>query len=209
MSSMARHARFSRIACAVVVLVAAGCGQGSSPTATPNPTPMPPATSASEFATAFCSSLQGMARAIGNPDTAADSILSAALDDAIRSGDAAAVEAAAARMQAELESGRRFAAVAAAWEPGAKLAGVVDQLIVAFEAMVEAKRAAADQGLAAADQKAQAALMDAGAGTAWQALLSGESKVPSEAANRLVDCRWWEAGAPSPAPGGASPQPVD
>jgi hypothetical protein len=138
-----------------------------------------------------------MSRAIGNPDTAADSQLSAALDDAINQGDSAAVDQTAASMQAELDSGRRFAAAAAAWEPGAATAELVDQLIVAFKAFVEAKRAAAVQGLTAADALAQSALEQAGGITAWQSLLGGEANLPADATALLSDCRWWEAGAPT------------
>jgi hypothetical protein len=112
----------------ILALVAAGCGAS-----TPSETPMPVATTADEFADAWCSSLQAMARAIGNPDTAADSKLSAALDVAIERGDAASVEQIAAQMKAELETGRRFAAVAAGWQPGEAAMVPVDRLILAFE----------------------------------------------------------------------------
>lgn len=180
---------------AAVALV--GCS--AAPAASPSPTPMPKATSVQEFGAAACSALTAMSRAIGNPDTASDSVLSAALDDAIRSGDLAAVDAAAARMQTELASGRQLAAVAAGWAPGAETAGNVDQLIAAFEAMTEAKRAAASQGLKAADQAGQTALMAAGAADAWQALIGGGS-MPGEVRASLSGCRFWEAGAPSAAP---------
>ena len=186
---------FARASLAALLVFVAGCGQGSAPS--PTATPMPLARSADEFAAAFCSSLSAMARAIGNPDTAADSQLSAALDDAIKSGDKAAVERVAASMQAELATGRQFAAVAGGWEPGAKAAQLADRLIVAFVAFVEAKRAAAAQGLTAADERAQAALIQAGGGAAWESLLGGDAKLPTDASEKLSGCRWWEAGAPS------------
>jgi hypothetical protein len=199
----------SKVSLAGAVLFTAACGQAVAPTASPSATPIPAATSAGEFASAFCSSLQSLARAVGNPDTAADSVLSAALDEAIRKGDPAAVDEAAGSMQAELEAGRRLAAVAAGWAPGAAAAGIVDRLIAAFVAMVEAKRSAAGAGLTEADARGQAALVEAGGLVAWQELLHGDgvAGIPSEASEQLKDCRWWEAGAPSLAPGGPSPQP--
>ena len=188
----------ARVSLAALLVFVASCAQASapSPTAKATATPMPLAQSADEFAAAFCSSLSAMARAVGNPDTAADSKLSAALDDAIKSGDTAAVERAAASMQAELATGRQFAAVAVGWEPGAKAAQLADRLIVAFVAFVDAKRAAAARGLTVADEQAQAALIRAGGGTAWESLLGGDAKLPSDAAEKLSGCRWWEAGAP-------------
>jgi hypothetical protein len=148
-----------------------------------------------------------MARAIGNPDTAADSQLSAALDAAIKDGDDARVEEMATAMQDELASGRRFAAVAGGWQPGAAAMVQLDRLIVAFQAMVEAKRAAADEGLAVVDAKGQQAFMDAGGLDAWHAMINGSVSIPSEGIPSAPECRWWEAGAPLPT-GGAVPTPV-
>jgi hypothetical protein len=182
-----------------VLLAACAAGPSSSPT------PLPPATSAQEFGAAACSSLTAMSRGIGNPDTAADSVLSAALDDAIRAADQARVDEAAARMQAELSSARSFAQVAAGWPPGAAMAATLDRLMVGFAAFVEAKRAHAAEGLVAADAAAQKALADGGAITAWQALLGGVHGLPAEAARAIGACRFYEAGDPSP---GASGTPV-
>jgi hypothetical protein len=175
----------------ILALVAAGCG-GS----TPSETPMPVATTADEFADAWCSSLEAMARAIGNPDTAADSKLSAALDVAIERGDAASVEQIAAQMKAELETGRRFAAVAAGWQPGGAAMVPVDRLILAFEAAVEAKRAGATQGIGPAEQLSQAAFMRAGGLEAWQGMFETARALPPGPLERIGACRWWEAGAP-------------
>ena len=189
--------RRSVVLAALAVLIAAGCS--SAPASTPSPTPLPKATSALEFGTAACSALTAMSRAIGNPDTASDSVLSAALDDAIRAGDLDAVETASARMRAELAKGRQLAAVAAGWTPGAAAATNIDRLIAAFEAMTEAKRAAAGQGINAADQAGQAALIDAGGGEAWQQLLYG-GLMPADARQGFGECRFWEAGLPTAAP---------
>jgi hypothetical protein len=175
----------------VLAFVAAGCSTG-----TPSATPMPVATSAAEFAAAWCSSLEGLARAIGNPDTAADSKLSAALDVAIERADYAGVDQVASQMKAELEAGRAFAAVAAGWPPGAAMMVHVDRLLLAAEAMVEAKRAGARQGRGAADGLGQAALEQAGGIAAWQGMFDAAKSLPAEALARMTDCRWWEAGAP-------------
>jgi hypothetical protein len=174
----------------IVVFAAAGCGGG-----TPGATPMPVATTADEFAEAWCSSLEAMARAIGNPDTAGDSKLSAALDVAIERADYAGVEQVAAQMRAELETGRRLAVVAAGWQPGAATMVQLDRLILAFEAMVEAKRAAASQGLGAADGLAQTAFEQAGGLEAWQGMFEAARALRTEDLGAMTDCRWWEAGA--------------
>ncbi len=176
----------------LVVLTAAGCGGG-----TPRDTPTPAAMTADEFAAAWCSSLEAMARAIGNPDTGADSKLSAALDAAIERGDFASVDQIAAEMRAELETGRRFAATAAGWQPGTAAMAPIDRLIVAFQAAVEAKRAGARQGLGAADRLAQTALEQARGLEAWRAMFDTAKTLPPGVVERIGDCRWWEAGAPS------------
>lgn len=174
-----------------LALAAAGCNAGA-----PGVTSMPVATTAEEFGEAVCSSLEAMARAIGNPDTAADSKLSAALDAAMERGDYAGVEQVVAQMKAELATGRRFAAVAAGWEPGATMAGQVDALIGAFEAMVEAKRAGASQGFGAATGLGQTAFEQAGGIEAWQGMLEAGRTLPPESLQGLGECRWWEAGGP-------------
>ena len=175
-------------------LLLAACVAGASS----SPTPLPPATSAQEFGAAACSSLTAMSRGVGNPDTAADSVLSAALDDAIRAGEQARVDEAAAKMQAELTSARAYAQVAGGWPPGAAMATALDRVMVAFAAFVEAKRAHAREGLAAADAAAQTALTDGGGVAAWGALVGGVPQLPREAANAIGQCRFREAGAPSP-----------
>lgn len=181
----------SPIVLLLCLALAAGCSAGA-----PGVTSIPVATTSEEFGEAVCSSLEAMARAIGNPDTAADSKLSAALDAAMERGDYAGVEQVAAQMKAELATGRRFAAVAAGWEPGAAMAGQVDALIRAFEAMVEAKRAGASQGLGAATGLGQTAFEQAGGLDAWQGMLESGRTLPPDTLQGLGECRWWEAGAP-------------
>ena len=168
-----------------------GCGQEVAPT----PTPMEAAASADEFAAAWCSSLKALVRAIGNPDTGSDSELSAAFDAAIQGGDATEVQRLAAAMTAELSTGRQHAAVAAGWEPGSAAAGAVDRVLLAFGAMVEAKRAGAGDGLAAADARAQSALEQAGGLAAWVAMLEAARALPPDVIQQLEDCRPWDEAA--------------
>jgi hypothetical protein len=188
---MKRSAGSGRTAlAALLLLAAAGCTGG-----VPSQSALPVATSADEFAAAWCSSLEALARAIGNPDTAADSKLSAALDSAITRADYAGVDETAARMRAELATGRQLASVAAGWTPGAAVAGQVDALLRAVEVLVETKRANAARGLGEADRMAQAAFEEAGGIEAWQGMFEAARGLPDDATARL-DCRWWEAGAP-------------
>ena len=63
-----------------------------------------------------------------------------ALDDSVAAGDRAAADVASTAMLNELEAGRRLAATAAQWQPGAATAGHLDRLLVAFEAWTSAKR---------------------------------------------------------------------
>ena len=111
----------------------------------------------------------------------------------------------AAQIAAILADARSYAAIGAAWEPGAAAAQNIDRLIRAFEAMKEAKRAAAAQGLDQANAAGQQALLDAGAGEAWQELLYGQA-LPSDAAEPLATCRFWEG--PTPEPGSSMQMPA-
>ncbi|MEW5990252.1 MAG: hypothetical protein AB1736_02755 [Chloroflexota bacterium] len=158
------------LAAVLVAAVVAACGGGVA-----GPTPRPGATSFQEFRTANCAAWESMFLAVGNPDTASGSELSLALDDAIASGDLATADLKAAAIRAELEAGRGHAAVAGAWPPAAVPMTQLDRVFVAFEAYVEAERAAAGKGLSVAKQEAQAALMATGAGEAWRLLLTPET----------------------------------
>ena len=183
-----------------VLLAACAAGPSSSPT------PMPPATSAQEFGVAACSSLTAMSRAIGNPDTAADSVLSAALDDAIRAGDQARVNEAAARMQAELDSARSLARVARGWPPGATMGATLDRLMVAFAAFVEAKRAHAPAG----PGRCRCRCADGARGRGWRRRVAGPARRDAQAAGRGSERHWrvsllggrgpgaWHIGHPRP-----------
>lgn len=169
-----------------VALVGAGCGTA----APPAPTALPVARDGAEFATAWCASMQAMFRAIGNPDTAADSELSAALDQAITNADYSAVERIAAMIQAELATGRRYAESAAGWGPGSTMARHLDNLLAAFGMMIDTKRAAARDGLSAGDGEAQAAFEGAGGVESWFAMLEAARSLPPDVMTLLGTCRF-------------------
>lgn len=161
----------------LIVLVVAACGAGSA-----SPTPVPVAASFGEFRTAFCLSWEALFRAVGNPDTGSGSELSKALDEAISSGNLVEVALQADKIQAELEAGRRQIAFAAGFEPGTAIMHEMDRLFAGFQALVEARQAAAGEGEAAANLRGQAAFEASGALEAWTALLNQEAWRPLEAA---------------------------
>ncbi|HEU0236753.1 MAG TPA: hypothetical protein VFR14_09975 [Candidatus Limnocylindrales bacterium] len=169
-----------------VALGGAGCGTAAAPT----PTPLPAARNGAEFSAAWCASMQAMFRAIGNPDTASDSELSAALDEAITNADYSAVERFAAMIQAEIATGRQHAESASAWGPGATMAGHLDRLLVAFGVMVEERRASARDGLSLVDQRAQAAFEAAGGVESWFAMLEAARALPPDVVTLLGTCRF-------------------
>jgi hypothetical protein len=169
-----------------VALGGAGCGTAAAPT----PTPLPAAQNGAQFSAAWCASMQAMFRAIGNPDTASDSELSAALDQAITNADYSAVERFAAMIQAELATGRRHAESAAGWGPGATMAGHLDRLLVAFGTMIEEKRATARDGLSAVDQRAQATFEAAGGVDSWYGMLEAARSFPPDVMTLLGACRF-------------------
>jgi hypothetical protein len=183
-ASRSRSIGLSAILAAAALVDA--CGGGSA-----SPTLPPGATSFEEFRTASCAAWESLFRSVGNPDTAAGSELSHALEDAIARGDSATADQKAAAIHEELEAGRAHVAVAAAWAPGAAPMAQLDRVLVAFETYVAAERAAGGDGLTAAREKAQAAFEAAGAIEAWQLLLTPET--------------WAEVNAARPA--GLQPQP--
>lgn len=168
---MPRHDRpASRTARAAVLvlagMLASGClGAVPSPTTPRAATFEPRAATFEEFATALCSSFDSLFRAIGNPDTGESSETSKALDAAVARRDVAAAQELATEVTAELENGRRFAAVAAGWGPGAATAGHVDQLLAAYEAWTAAQVQVA-LGTAGVDK--QQAFEQAGGVEAWR-----------------------------------------
>lgn len=166
------------IAMVLIVFAGAACGtstpgvaESRSP-ATPSPSVATPAAVTYEaFADAFCSAFTSLIRAVGNPDAGTPSVNSKALDDAVAAGDVAAAERLAATITSELEAGRHQAALAARWQPAATTMAAMDRLLVAFEAQIAEKRAAA--GRAPGASAPQGAFEQAGGVEAWRALVQG------------------------------------
>jgi len=168
-----RGHRQLRIASATLVMAAmAACQTGA-----PSRTPVPAAGSFEEYAASFCSAFEAMFRAVGNPDTGSGSDLSKALDAAVAAGDVASADKLAAAITSELESGRRHVAFARGWPPAEPMMAQLDRVFVAFEAWVEAKRAAAGQAPNAVDP--QAAFERAGGVEAWLAMFQAGRAVAS------------------------------
>ena len=160
------------------------------PSSSPSPalrsTALPAATSFDGYAVGFCSAFDALFRAVGNPDTAAGSALSKALDAAVVAHDGAAAERLAAEITAELEAGRLHAAFARGWAPGAPSMVQLDRLLVAFEAMTAAKIAAAKQTPNAVDP--QIALEQAGGLEAWTALFEAYRAIGTDRPPGVQPC---------------------
>lgn len=178
--------RRSRIALiALIVAAAAACDTGA-PRPSPSPTSSPAATSFAEYAVGFCSAFQALFRAVGNPDTAAGSDLSKALDAAVAAKDGTTAERLAAEITRELESGRQSGADAGGWPPAAPMMAQFDRVIVAFEAMTAAKVAVAKGAQNAVDP--QAALEQAGGVEAWFAMFAAWQTIEPERPAGVQPC---------------------
>ncbi|HLO34864.1 MAG TPA: hypothetical protein VK194_02225, partial [Candidatus Deferrimicrobium sp.] len=116
-------------------------------------------------------SWEDLFRAAGNPDLGNGSDLTRAMDEAITAGDLATVDRLASEITSALEAGRRDVAHATGWTPAAPMMAEIDRVLVGYEAMTEAKRAAASQGLNTATRLGQEALQSSGAIDAWFALI--------------------------------------
>lgn len=158
-----RHLRVLGIA--LVLAVPAACQGGA-----PSPSSSPVAASFEEYAVGFCAAFEALILAVGNPDTAAGSELSKALDAAVVAGDGTSADQLAAKITSELESGRQHVAYARGWPPAAPMMADLDRVFVAFEAMTAAKRTAANQGPDSVDP--QAAFEGAGGVDGWVAMLT-------------------------------------
>ncbi len=169
-----RHLRFPAIA--LMAIVFAACGTGA-PSGVPSATPLPAAASFEEYASSFCSAWEALFRAVGNPDTAAGSVLSKALDEAVTANNGPEAERLATEITAALESGRGYAAVAGGWSPAAPAMTQMNRLFVAFEAMIAAKAAAATGEPGAVDP--QAAFEQAGGVEAYFAMIEAMRARPS------------------------------
>lgn len=169
-----------------VATLLVGCAGGSASTgasspagsASPSAVVEPTATAGASgaitfdaFHESFCSAWESLFRAVGNPDIGDGSELTKAMDAAITARDLAAVDRLAAEITGEIEVGRRAVAVATGWMPASPMMVQVDRVFVGFEAMTEAKRAAASLGLEVARDRGQEALQRSGAIDAWFALI--------------------------------------
>jgi hypothetical protein len=153
---------------AILVLSLAAC---SAPAASS----LAPATF-EEFAANACYAFGAMFRAVGNPDAGTDSELSKALDEAVQRGDPAEAGRLADAITVELERGRQSASRAAAWPPGFAAMNELDRVLLAFEAMIDAKRQAVGNPDA---PDPQAAFEAAGGITAWQAMFEAARAMQS------------------------------
>ncbi len=153
---------------AALVLTAAGCSAPAASSLAP--------TTFEEFATNACDAFSAMFRAVGNPDAGTDSELSKALDDAVQRGDPAEAGRLAEAITTELESGRQAASQAAAWPPGFAAMSELDRVLLAFEAMVDAKRQAAGNNSA---PDPQAAFEAAGGTASWQGMFEAARAMQS------------------------------
>lgn len=165
------------IAAGALAVVVAACGAGGAPGAGSG-SAAPSATAASaapatfdDFATGLCGAFTSLVRAVGNPDAGTPSVLSKALDDAVKAGDGSAADRAAIAMLTELEAGRADAARAGRWQPAAATMAQMDRLLVAYEASTAAKQAVANHTAGAVEPGT--AFEQAGGSRAWTALGQG------------------------------------
>jgi hypothetical protein len=192
---MARTSLLATLLAVAMVACSGAPGASPEPTgqagpASPEPTGQAGPASYEEFAEGFCLAMSAMVRAIGNPDTGADSDLSFGLEQAIERGDLAAANEAAGKMAAELLAARHEATRISAWTEGAETAKHLDRFLAASEIYVEAFLGAAPQGLEAAQAAAQQASQDEDALSAWIGMLDGVGGLATTSERRaLIDCR--------------------
>lgn len=165
----------------VLALLVAGCGSSA-----PSATPLPRAASFEQYAVAACAAWDSLFRAVGNPDTASGSVLSKSLDDAVTARDAAMAERLAPTIITELETGRQQAAVAGGWQPAGPTMAQMDRVFLAFEAMIQAKRAAARDG--PGGLAPQTAFEQAGGVEAWQAMFEAYRTIPRPSGAAQQQC---------------------
>jgi hypothetical protein len=104
--------------------------------------------------------------------------LTRALDEAVRSGNVERAGDLVAAITLELERSRQSAAAASAWKPGATVMFHLDRLLVANEAVLQAKLQRAARDPAAPD--AAAAFGVAGGENAWALLQEAAESVRLE-----------------------------
>jgi hypothetical protein len=167
---------------ALVVFTIAACGSSASSAAPPSAAPV----TFEEFSTQFCGAFTSLFRAVGNPDANTPSVMSKALDDAVKAGDGPAADKAAAAMITELESSRVQTAAAARWQPTAALMVQMDRLIVAFEAMTTAKQTLAHTPGAPDPFKV---FEQAGGQEAWAGVVGGVGSMPVPSGAAPMQCK--------------------
>ena len=169
------------IVAVLIVLAVGGCGSTA-----PSGTPTPEAISFAEYTAAFCASWDAMFQAVGNPDTGSSSTLSKSLDDAVAASDVASADGLAATITSKLETGRQQAAIAGRWPSAGPMITQLDHVLVAFETLIAAKRAAASHAAGAVDP--QIALEKAGGATAWAAMFEAYRAVARPSGASAVPC---------------------
>jgi hypothetical protein len=145
------------------------------------------ATSFEEYSVGFCSAWEALFRAVGNPDTAAGSKLSKALDDAVAARDSSAAEKLAAEITTELELGRRHVAYAAGWPPAAAMMVQLDQVFAGFQVMTAAHVPLAKGEPDAVDP--QVAFEQSGAVEAWSAWIEAYRALAAQRPAGVQPCR--------------------
>lgn len=181
---MFRSMRAVPLVLAIVAASASACAGAGAPSSV-RPSLAPPTFEA--FSATMCGAFTSLFRAIGNPDANTPSVMSKALDDAVTSGDAAAADAAASEIMAELEAARGQALEAARYEPAAATMGQLEQLILAYEVMTRAKQAVAARVPGATDPGV--AFKAAGGVTAWQGTVGGIGTLKIPAGASPQPCR--------------------
>lgn len=181
--------RFTRrpLFAGLLILAVAACS--GTPSVAPEPTGQRAPTSFAEYAEGFCSAMLAMTRAIGNPDTGADSDLSFVLEAAIEKGDLASATETAAKVRAELQTARREASRIAGWPEGADPARQLDRFLAALEVYLAAMLAAAPQGIDAARTAGQQAFEAEGAITSWTSMFEGLNNLATTREQmKMLDC---------------------
>jgi hypothetical protein len=175
-----RRASVRAGALALLTFIVVACASGG------QPSPSAPPATFSDYDAAICGAFTSLIRAYGNPDTDSQSVTRKALEDAVAAGDPAAAQQAATAMLNELEAGRRLAASAARWQPGASTAASLNRLLLAFEAWTSAELALAANASAL---DPQTAFERAGGVEAWTATLQGVGTTPVPAGASPMPCR--------------------
>ena len=160
--------------------VAASVAPSVAASVAPNPSPM----TFDTYAVAFCSAWDSLFTAVGNPDTGSGSVLSKSLDDAVAAGDAATAERVAATMTSKLEVARQQAAVAAGWPTATTMMGHFDRVVLAYKAMIAAKKAVG----ASSQANAQGAFEQAGGVDAWTATFEAYRTVDRPTGSSQANC---------------------